>query len=343
MTRDHALADLRREFARHGWTRKATTRILWELAIHVSLFAGGSVLFLTAPGILWKLLGAVMAALGGVGIASNSHTSSHFGTARKSVVNRFLTHFGYAFCLGFPAVFWWDDHVKGHHAGPNVVGIDDDFDYLPLFATDAVSRAEATGFRRWYYQHCQWIVIYFVIPLMTFNLQRRGVSYLVQQVRANSHRWKTYLPDIVAMCLHVLVFLILPSLIWPVQNVIALYVARMLLTSLGLFVILIPGHFPPEASLLTQEKAETLDHATLQTYTTVNYDGGALVRFFSSGLGYQIEHHLFPEISHCYYPRIAPLVKKYCREYDLQYRQYSLAAGLWVSLKVFRYPKPLES
>jgi linoleoyl-CoA desaturase len=40
------------------------------------------------------------------------------------------------------------------------------------------------------------------------------------------------------------------------------------------------------------------------------------------GLNFQIEHHLFPKISHIHYPAISKIVKATCEEYQLQYIEY---------------------
>ena len=44
------------------------------------------------------------------------------------------------------------------------------------------------------------------------------------------------------------------------------------------------------------------DFALLQTTASVNFRTGFIGRFVRSGLEYQIEHHLFPNLSHIYYP-----------------------------------------
>ena len=46
-------------------------------------------------------------------------------------------------------------------------------------------------------------------------------------------------------------------------------------------------------------------------HTSTNYSvGGALATWFSGGLNYQIEHHLFPSIAHPYYPHISPIIQQ---------------------------------
>ena len=40
------------------------------------------------------------------------------------------------------------------------------------------------------------------------------------------------------------------------------------------------------------------------------------------GLNFQIEHHLFPKISHIHYPQISKIIKQACQEYGVQYVEY---------------------
>jgi linoleoyl-CoA desaturase len=37
------------------------------------------------------------------------------------------------------------------------------------------------------------------------------------------------------------------------------------------------------------------------------------------GTNYQIEHHLFPHISHVHYARLAPIVRRTCEEFGITY------------------------
>jgi linoleoyl-CoA desaturase len=40
------------------------------------------------------------------------------------------------------------------------------------------------------------------------------------------------------------------------------------------------------------------------------------------GLNHQIEHHIFPHISHIHYTDIAKIVKKTAKEFNLPYNEY---------------------
>ncbi|MFL5865674.1 MAG: fatty acid desaturase family protein, partial [Thermoleophilaceae bacterium] len=48
-------------------------------------------------------------------------------------------------------------------------------------------------------------------------------------------------------------------------------------------------------------------------------EGGAFFHVASGNLGYQVEHHLFPDMPSTRYAEIAPRVKAICQEYGLPY------------------------
>ena len=60
--------------------------------------------------------------------------------------------------------------------------------------------------------------------------------------------------------------------------------------------------------------------AVHQLYTTVDFArNSAFVSFFTGGLNFQIEHHLFPQICHIHYKPISEIVQKTAYEYNIPY------------------------
>jgi len=47
-----------------------------------------------------------------------------------------------------------------------------------------------------------------------------------------------------------------------------------------------------------------------------------LVSWYVGGLNFQIEHHLFPRVSHVHYPALSPIVQQTCREFNVPYITY---------------------
>ena len=63
--------------------------------------------------------------------------------------------------------------------------------------------------------------------------------------------------------------------------------------------------------------------AVHQIKTTANFaTRNKLVSWLVGGLNFQIEHHLFPKISHIHYPQISKIIKQACQEYGVEYIEY---------------------
>lgn len=61
-----------------------------------------------------------------------------------------------------------------------------------------------------------------------------------------------------------------------------------------------------------------------QLKTTANFaPKNRFITWFAGGLNFQIEHHLFPTISHVHYRKIAKIVKDTAKEFDLPYHEFS--------------------
>lgn len=60
-----------------------------------------------------------------------------------------------------------------------------------------------------------------------------------------------------------------------------------------------------------------------QIKTTANFaTQNRIVSWLVGGLNFQIEHHLFPKISHVHYPAISKIIRQACQEYGLVYIEY---------------------
>ena len=67
--------------------------------------------------------------------------------------------------------------------------------------------------------------------------------------------------------------------------------------------------------------------AEYQLKTTSNFAmNNVVVSWFVGGLNFQIEHHLFPKVSHIHYPAISKIVMEKCKEFNMPYNKYD---GMW--------------
>jgi linoleoyl-CoA desaturase len=60
-----------------------------------------------------------------------------------------------------------------------------------------------------------------------------------------------------------------------------------------------------------------------QIETTANFaTKNKLISWLVGGLNFQIEHHLFPKISHVHYPAISKIIKSTCAEFNVKYIEF---------------------
>ena len=86
--------------------------------------------------------------------------------------------------------------------------------------------------------------------------------------------------------------------------------------------IIFCGHFPDQTYTFTQEETEDEtrgDWYLRQLVGAANIDGSPLFHVISGNLGYQVEHHLYPDMPSSRYSEIAPKIKDICERYELPY------------------------
>jgi linoleoyl-CoA desaturase len=86
--------------------------------------------------------------------------------------------------------------------------------------------------------------------------------------------------------------------------------------------IIFCGHFPDQTYTFGPDEVE--DESTGGWYVrqllgAANFEGSALFQVASGNLGYQVEHHLFPDMPSTRYGEIAPKVRDVCKRYGLPY------------------------
>jgi linoleoyl-CoA desaturase len=88
------------------------------------------------------------------------------------------------------------------------------------------------------------------------------------------------------------------------------------------YAIIFCGHFPDQTYTFSEEEAEDETRGgwyVRQLVGAANIDGSPLFHVASGNLGYQVEHHLFPDMPSTRYAEIAPRVKEICERYELPY------------------------
>jgi linoleoyl-CoA desaturase len=134
---------------------------------------------------------------------------------------------------------------------------------------------------------------------------------------------------------------VIPLALHELWAVAAAYLLFAVVVGLSLSTVFQLAHCVEEAAFpFVAENDSSVDNAWAvhQVQTTVNFSrDNRFVTWLLGGLNYQIEHHLFPEISHCNYPGIADVVRDTCGEFGIDYKQHtSFWAGVCSHMRWIR-------
>jgi len=307
-----------------AWYAKAAT-ILVTFAVSYALL----VFFASA---WWQAVPLTVAlALSVVGIGFNiMHDGGHRAISRHPAVNRLMAHS--LDIVGGSSYLWHWKHNVLHHTYANITGHDMDVTLgaLARFTPHQPHYAH----QRW--QH--WYV-WILYGLLVVKWQFYDDFKVLFTGKIGPHRIRRPRgPDLVMLLLGKLVFVVLAFVIplsrHPVWEFIPLYALFGVVLGFVLSVVFQLAHVVEEASFPVVAEGEgPIDRswAEHQVQTTVNFClGNRAVTWLLGGLNYQIEHHLFPGMSHCNYPALSRIVKPACAEFGLSYSEH---ASFWAGLR----------
>ena len=99
-------------------------------------------------------------------------------------------------------------------------------------------------------------------------------------------------------------------------------VAANVVRNVWAYAIIFCGHFPDQTYTFSPEEVadETRGgYYVRQLLGAANIEGSPTFHVLSGNLGYQVEHHLYPDMPSTRYAEIAPRVREICDRYDLPY------------------------
>ena len=288
----------------------------------------------------WALLlcagmGFILASIG----FSVMHDANHGSYSAKPRLNDLVGLSANA--MGASSFFWKQKHNIIHHTYTNVDGIDDDIAKSPI-----IRQCES---QKWVpahkVQHLYLLPIYslssiFWIFFMDF------AKYFTRRIYTTA-AWKMTLKNhIIFWVTKIFYFgfyIFLPIMVWGflpwLAGFLMMHVAMGLTLSLVFQLAHVVENTEFEHVTPDENKHIELAWAEFQLKTTANFAmNNKVISWFVGGLNYQIEHHLFPRISHVHYPAISKIVMQKCAEFDLPYNQYPTMLGALAShFRVMKY------
>jgi linoleoyl-CoA desaturase len=277
---------------------------------------------------LCGLLGFILASIG----FSVMHDANHGSYSTKPWLNDLMgltMNF-----MGASSFFWKQKHNIIHHTYTNVDGIDDDIAKSPI-----IRQCET---QRWVpahkVQHLYLLPIYalstiFWVFIMdpTKYFKRKIYTTEAWRMKLRNHIifWATKV-------LYLFFYIALPITLWGFLPWLAGFFVYHAFMGLTLSIVFQLAHVVEntefESIALDETKHIDTAWAEHQIKTTSNFAmGNKVVSWFVGGLNYQIEHHLFPKVSHVHYPAISKIVEAKCKEYNLPYNYYPTVGSAFAS------------
>jgi linoleoyl-CoA desaturase len=285
--------------------------------------------------LLCALLGYTLACIG----FSVMHDANHGSYSTKPWLNDLL---GMSMnFMGASSFFWKQKHNIVHHTYTNVDGIDDDIAKSPI-----IRQCES---QKWVpahkVQHLYLLPVYalstiFWLFIMDFTKYFTRKIYTTEAWKMTP---KNHIIFWATKILYVAFYMVIPIMVWGFLPWLAGFFVLHAFMGLTLSLVFQLAHVVESTEFETIGLDETKHIETAwaehQIRTTANFSmNNAVISWFVGGLNYQIEHHLFPKVSHVHYPAISKLVEQKCKEYNLPYNHYPTLFGALAShFKVMKF------
>ena len=314
-------------FKENNIKRTGNWKLYTKAFIMFAVFLVPFILILTVEMPQWLMF--ILMAVTGVGMAGVGmnvmHDSNHDSFSSRKWVNKLMGSSIYI--LAGNVYNWKVQHNVLHHTYTNVHGHDEDLD------AGRILRFTKHAEWKWYhkFQHYYSVILY---GLLTINwaittdflqmkrYMKRKLAY--GKLQKQLVNWSTL---VLSKIIYLTMWIVLPMLIldlswWKI--LIGFFVIHYT-AGLILSVVFQLAHVMEEAEMPVPEKDGSLKNtwAIHQLKTTVNFSPkNKLINWFTGGLNHQVEHHIFPNISHIHYGKIAEIVKKTAQEFNLPYNEY---------------------
>jgi len=278
--------------------------------------------FFTPPAV-WAvleciLLGCLTAAIG----FNVMHDGAHGSFSPYKWINSIASNS--ANFLGANQYMWKTKHNVIHHTYTNIHGVDDDIEARPLLRLcDEQPHYKIHKFQHFYFWaaysllYIYWV---FVTDYKKYFTRKIGSTPLRKMTPSEHFSFWFY------KAAHAFLFVVLPILMvgaipWLIGFLSMGLVAGFVLSIVFQLAHTVEHtHFPMPDNATNKMEDEWAIH---QIKTTANFaTKNKLVSWLVGGLNFQVEHHLFPRISHVHYPAISKIIKKACEDYGITYIEY---------------------
>ncbi len=327
------------EFKRSGTRQRDSASMYLKTAVILGVFSltYAALVFLAVT--WWQgLLLSIVLGVATAGIGFNiMHDGGHQAYSEHRWINRLM-----ALALdlvGGSSYIWQWKHARFHHTWVNVAGHDSDIDLGVLGRLSPLQPRRP--WHRW--QHIYLWVLYSVTAIrwhLYGDFRDMITGTVGERPFARPRGW-----DLAGFVIGKLAFFTLafglPLVFHSIGAVLLFYTVTAAVAGVLLALVFQMAHVVEEAAFpVPDEGSQQIDKpwAIHQLETTVDFArGNRVLSWLIGGRNFQVEHHLFPRISHVHYPAVARVVEATCREYGVIYREHrTFGAGIASHYRLLR-------
>lgn len=303
-----------------NWSLYFKAILFWTL--YVALYI--HVVFFT-PENTWIALGECLL-MGGLTAAIGfnvMHDGGHGSFSKSKFWNKIAAYSVNA--LGASGIMWNNKHNIIHHTYTNIDGVDDDIEIKPMLRMCETQKK----YKIHKYQHIYvWFLYTLLLIIWVFMTDyKKYFSKKVGTVPIKKMSAFDHFAFWIAKVGYLAMMVILPIYMVGFVGWLVGFLLMSMFAGFVLSIVFQLAHtvehtsFPEPIEGTNDIENEWAIH---QLETTANFaTNNKLISWLVGGLNFQIEHHLFPRISHVHYPQISKIIKETCQEFNVKYIEFN--------------------
>lgn len=313
-------------FEESGRSKKGDWRMHIKTALMLALFfvPWGLIAFGGVGGSTGFWLTEVVMGFGLAGIGFNvMHDANHGSYSSNPKINAVMGRV--LDLVGGSAALWRIQHNVLHHSFTNITGLDEDIappGFLRFTPDKPLKKVHKLQFIYAWLFYCV-MTLFWMTAKDWMGLYRYHKKGLIKS--SGTTTGKLVIDLLITKTIYYTYIILIPAIFsgLPFWKILAGWTVMHAVTGLILASVFQPAHVLEELQFIEAEKGTSMDDHLLshQLKSTANFGTRSRVlTWLCGGLNHQIEHHLFPQICHIHFRKLAPIVRKTAEEFGLPYR-----------------------
>lgn len=249
------------------------------------------------------------------------HDAGHDTFSSNKKVNNVLSYS--LNLLGGNIYLWKLKHNIAHHTYTNIEG--EDFDIEVKF----MRLHEDQQFKKHHRYQMYYFLLLYGISYLAWVFYQDFEKYFRQRLSKSSEPFRFPIREKIifwaSKFVNLILFIVLPVYFVGWAGALAGILLAGMACGLCLAIVFQLAHVVTETEFTAIESSSQIENEWMihQLTSTANFaTKNKVLTWLLGGLNFQVEHHLFPKVSHIHYPELNKIVQKTCKEHGVGYNEF---------------------